>query len=88
MKRAEMSIGVVVGLAIALIVLVLIMTLLITRFDIFGKGTGQIQTGTDARLCSKQSGHCEIGPDCVTGGKTSPPLAQSWIDCAGVCCKP
>ncbi len=86
MKRGDVSIGVIVGLAIALIVLILIMTLLITRFNLFGKGTGELQTGTEARLCSKQ-GSCNALP-CPPGKAIAPVPSQGWIDCSANCCKP
>jgi|GEM_PF-5696201 len=85
MKRAEMSIGIIVGFAIALIVLLVITTLVVGRFNIFGRGTSEAQTGIESRTCAK-IGHCESGTSCSSGVPRSNP--QGWIDCAGTCCVP
>jgi hypothetical protein len=83
MKRGEMTIGVIVGLAIALIVLVLILAILIPRFTTFGKSTSN--QNTDSRICYK-IGHCETS-SCASG--TAQPAPQAgWIDCTGTCCVP
>ena len=86
MKQGEMSIGVVVGLALALIILIVLMTLIITRFNLFNKGSGEIEKGTDAQLCAKQ-GSCRADENPCAGKAITPP-ASGWIDCAAVCCKP
>lgn len=85
MKRAEMSIGIVVALAIALIVLLLILAIVIPRFTQFGKGTNNAQNSLDARTCAK-IGHCEATA-CSKGAAQTKP-ADGWIDCVGTCCVP
>ncbi|HSU73160.1 MAG TPA: hypothetical protein VLJ21_04915 [Candidatus Binatia bacterium] len=91
MKRGEMSIGIIVGLAIALIVLILIIGILVPRFSLFGKGTNQAQTDLEKRTCAK-IGHCEsqidpTRPTCTTG-TLKPKPTEGWIDCTGACCVP
>ncbi len=92
--KGEMSIGVVVALAIGLIILLLLMSVLVTRFNLFGKGTDEQQTGVESRLCSKVGTcHADI-IDPVTKKSISPcpgkeaQVSGGWIDCASNCCKP
>ncbi len=87
MGRGDMSIGVVVGLVIALVVILVILGLLITRFNIFGKGTGELQTETEKRTCAKQSGTCIAGETPCAKEKQVPVPPLGWIDCTATCCK-
>ncbi len=94
--KGEMSIGVVVALALGLIILLLLMGALVSKFNLFGKGTDEQQTGVESRICAKVGSCRALIIDPVTKASSSPcpgkeatqVSTQGWIDCASTCCKP
>ena len=86
-KGMEM-IWIIIWMVIALIVLVVVLAMVTGKIRVFGKTGEELQTGTQARLCSDQGAGCFAG-NCPAGSSKLAAPAAGWIDCPAPsnCCK-